>query len=441
MMELFLLITVFISSFSLISSTKTIEPPFIPGKLLITAWNAPSHLCDISFKIKVDVSIFDYVGFPSGHLKNQDIMLFYESQLGIYPHIDSEGNAIHGGVPQLGDLRTHLKKAEEDIQKLIPSDSSRLCIIDWEAWRPLWRRNWGSLSIYKQMSEKFVQENLTNIYPTWKIKTIAEKQFENAAKNFMLRTLQLGQRLKPKCLWGFYLFPNCYNYEYKKENFLYTGRCPKIEPSRNDLLQWMWHESDALYPSIYVELMLKDSPKTVPYVRYRLDESIRVASPPLTEKTKYIFPYVMPVYTETDTFLTESDLIAMVGEPVSLGIDGCIFWTSSQVTVKKDSCLAMRDYMDNVLQPYLTNLTTAAQLCSTILCSGKGRCVRKEHTAPIYLHLPRSFNITPSYEVGEPPKVTGCLLEADARQMRDDFFCKCWEPDCENFSEEQHCIT
>uniref|UniRef100_UPI00358E8432 hyaluronidase-3-like isoform X1 n=2 Tax=Myxine glutinosa TaxID=7769 RepID=UPI00358E8432 len=138
--------------------------------------------------------------------------------------------------------------------------------------------------------------------------------------------------------------------------------------------------------------------------------------------------------------MSQSDLIAMVGEPVALGIDGCIFWTSSDITVKKSSCIAMRDYMDNVLQPYLANLTTSALLCSKILCGGKGRCVRKAHTSRTYLHLPKSFTVTPSNVVGEKPKVVGCLLKEDSVRMRDDFTCKCWEANCEVYSGQELCV-
>ena len=40
---------------------------------------------------------------------------------------------------------------------------------------------------------------------------IARVEFETAAREFMEETLLLVQKLRPKSLWGFYGFPNCYN--------------------------------------------------------------------------------------------------------------------------------------------------------------------------------------------------------------------------------------
>ncbi|VDK85284.1 unnamed protein product [Cylicostephanus goldi] len=49
---------------------------------------------------------------------------------------------VNGGLPQKCDLRTHLKKAREDIEKRIPDENfSGLAIIDFERWRPLFSEN------------------------------------------------------------------------------------------------------------------------------------------------------------------------------------------------------------------------------------------------------------------------------------------------------------
>ena len=41
-------------------------------------------------------------------------------------------------------------KVEEDIQRVIPDpDFQGIGVIDWEIWRPVFDRNWDTLSIYR----------------------------------------------------------------------------------------------------------------------------------------------------------------------------------------------------------------------------------------------------------------------------------------------------
>lgn len=62
--------------------------------------------------------------------------------------------------------------------------------------------------------------------PLDKVRDMARIQFKQAAQNFMEKTLQLGLGLRPNHLWGFYLFPDCYNSRGSESG--YMGRC--LEP-------------------------------------------------------------------------------------------------------------------------------------------------------------------------------------------------------------------
>lgn len=73
-----------------------------------------------------------------------------------------------------------------------------------------------------------------------------------AARNFMSGMLAVGRAMRPNYLWGFYLFPNCYNYGWEKPD--YTGRCSKKVRRQNDELLWLWESSTALYPSVYLQV-------------------------------------------------------------------------------------------------------------------------------------------------------------------------------------------
>lgn len=51
-------------------------------------------------------------------------------------------------------------------------------------------------------------------------------------------------------------FPECYNYDFKSPN--YTGQCPPNIRAQNDQLRWLWAQSCALYPSIYLPAALEN---------------------------------------------------------------------------------------------------------------------------------------------------------------------------------------
>ena len=99
---------------------------------------------------------------------------------------------------------------KKDIIKKIPDPHYRgLAIIDWEGWRPMWHRNFDSKLIYQSRSIDIVQEK----HPEWSMaKQIeeAKRQFERSAHIFMESSIKLARQLRPKGLWGFYGFPDCY---------------------------------------------------------------------------------------------------------------------------------------------------------------------------------------------------------------------------------------
>lgn len=61
-------------------------------------------------------------------------------------------------------------------------------------------------------------------------------------------------------------------------------------------------------------------------------------------------------------------------------------WYPSSVSQRE--CQDLAEFVREVLGPYSSNVTAAAQLCSASLCQGKGRCVRQNPDSSAYLHLP-----------------------------------------------------
>lgn len=50
----------------------------------------------------------------------------------------------------------------------------------------------------------------------------------------------------------------------------YTGRCHPGTRGQNDHLSWLWSQSTALYPSIYLPQRLAGSSRAALMVRYRI---------------------------------------------------------------------------------------------------------------------------------------------------------------------------
>ncbi|XP_037693681.1 hyaluronidase PH-20-like [Choloepus didactylus] len=399
-------------------------PPLVPNVPFILAWNAPTELCDKKFNVLLDLSLFPLIGSPRKDADRHDIALFYADRLGYYPHINEVTGAIeNGGIPQKGSLEGHLHKAANDIAQNVPTGNMGLAVIDWENWRPTWARNWKPKDIYKNMSIDLVmQKNPQLSYA--EASKIAKEEFENTGKRFMLDTLKLGRSLRPNYLWGYYLFPDCYNHNYNKPD--YTGNCFDLEKKRNDDLDWLWRESTALFPSIYLNRHLHTSPLAVLFARNRVQEAIRVSEAPNPQSPVPVFVYTRPVLTDiSSSYLTKDDLVSTIGESVALGASGTIIWGSLNLTSSKQSCTILDNYMKTTLNPYLINVTLAAKMCSQVLCREQGVCVRKDWNSNDYLHLnPMNFAI----QIGKDGKFTvqGKPTLADLQQFSEKFHCSCY---------------
>ena len=187
-------------------------------------------------------------------------------------------------------LKEHLEKADQDINYYIPAeDFNGLAVIDWEYWRPQWARNWNTKDVYRQKSRKLISDMQENVSAT-DIEYLAKATFEESAKAFMKETIELGIKSRPKGLWGYYLYPDCHNYNVYAPN--YTGSCPEEEVLRNNELSWLWNSSAALYPSIGVRKSLEDNENILRFSRFRVHESLRIS-------TMTSHDYALPIFVYT----------------------------------------------------------------------------------------------------------------------------------------------
>uniref|UniRef100_A0A3B4FU74 Hyaluronidase n=1 Tax=Pundamilia nyererei TaxID=303518 RepID=A0A3B4FU74_9CICH len=373
-----------IGSITLALALPPTEPPLINDHSFVAIWNAPVEHCK-RLHIPLDTAAFQSVTTPAA-VPGQFLTIFYEDRLGHYPRADSVKHKLYsGGVPQNGNLTEHLARAQKQIDHYISQDSSPgLAVIDWESWRPLWDQNWGSKRIYQKLSISHTLQMLPFL-SLEQILKLAKKQFQRAGRHFMEKTISLGTGERPNRRWGFYLFPDCYNYGWNKLG--YTGECSHKTHKQNNQMLWLWERSTALFPSVYLHQNLRNSPQAALFVRNRVLEALRVAALPKRPYVMPVYVYCRPLVCVKITFMhiihfifmiTINNLISTIGESAALGASGVIIWGGA-------SCDALSKYLRSTLNPYIANVTAAAKLCSEVLCQGKGRCVRKSNNSRHYL--------------------------------------------------------
>lgn len=135
----------------------------------------------------------------------------------------------NGGLPQNGSIADHMNVFRKHINELIPDvRNDGLAIIDFESWRPIFRQNFGVLRPYKDLTLEMEKQR----HPGWshhRIHSEATKNFEEAARIFMERSLETARSMRPLAKWGYYGLPNCYNG--RGDNI---ENCPREVPQEND---------------------------------------------------------------------------------------------------------------------------------------------------------------------------------------------------------------
>lgn len=144
-------------------------------------------------------------------------------------------------------MELHLRQLEIDIDRFIPNKTyDGIAVIDFECWRPTFRQNFGDLKVYKDLTLLEV----TKKHPKWsreQIEAQGKTIFENAAINFVNRTILRARKLRPFAKWGFYGFPHCFN---RYRDYSQLERCAEQVEAENNKLLFMY--PTAIYPSVYI---------------------------------------------------------------------------------------------------------------------------------------------------------------------------------------------
>ncbi|EYC45013.1 hypothetical protein Y032_0442g1536 [Ancylostoma ceylanicum] len=267
--------------------------------------------------------------------------------------------------------------------------------------------------VFQNESIKLATKKYSNESDPTRLKQLAEKDYNEAARDFFIKTIKKARDLRPHAKWGFYGFPYC-NYDAGSKG---EYRCKDNYQEWNDRMMFIFNESRALYPSIYLgfnassEQRFRYVQNCEPFLccrnfgrhctyelatssiswaghsdaRKKLHEPIAQPNIYAVEKTNStnlkskkqeklkqnkailkearriseMFKPPLPIYAYTkieydpleklNDFYNDSDLCTTLKQPADLGIDGVVLWSSS--ANMKDRCQYIESIMDTKIGP------------------------------------------------------------------------------------------
>jgi len=210
-------------------------------------WNVPSANCGfLNLTKKYGITANTNETFKPG----DEIVIFYDHEFGQIPFYDKKSNEYRfGGIPQFGRWEDHIQQLKKDVERLIPDeDFQGLAILDWEEWRPRWATMWrGSTKFwpYQDLSIRKAQRDHPRARKNLRLAEIwASLEWDQAANKWLRDTLNVCKQLRPKANWGYYHFPDCFQYKDKD--------CKEIAIDTHDYqYAWMWKYQDAYFPCGY----------------------------------------------------------------------------------------------------------------------------------------------------------------------------------------------
>jgi hyaluronoglucosaminidase len=261
----------------------------------------------------------DFAGVPI----RRDAVMFYEHQFGLYPRIWVPPNnpAViyndNGSIPQRTDWPAHLAKARQDIARMIPDPNwEGDAILDFEAWDPVWNLlNWRM----KEESRRHVRARFPGLTMA-QVEARAKQEFEAAAIDFMVRTIQFCKQERPRAKWGYFGYPYVH-----------------LDPYRATHHQRIFDECTAFYPDIYTTDYGGTDPSVRPETGRRLASvweqgaRTKLGIARQIAGTRPVYAVIWTRYHDMNRFyagqfINDLDLRNAITVPRSAGADGSVFW-------------------------------------------------------------------------------------------------------------------
>lgn len=95
-------------------------------------------------------------------------------------------------------------------------------------------------------------------------------------------------------------------------------------------------------------------------------------------------------------------------------------------TTLQDSCFDAQHHLEQVMNRYIVNVSTATRLCGDALYQGQGRCIRKHWDDDVFLHLHSCHYQIKQQHRGGPLTVSGGLSQDDINLFDKNFDCMCY---------------
>ncbi|KXJ72821.1 hypothetical protein RP20_CCG017190 [Aedes albopictus] len=132
----------------------------------------------------------------------------------------------------------------------------------------------------------------------------ATRRFESTGREFMAQTLLLAKQLRPRAAWGYYAFPYCFNMNGGSTSNGQKEDCSAEVQRENDRIQWLFDDSDIIFPSVYLREKLGAGDR-IKLIRGRVKEAVRMARRANVQPKPRVLTYIRYVYTDSIKYLTE----------------------------------------------------------------------------------------------------------------------------------------
>lgn len=291
----------------------------------------------------------------------------------------------NGGVPQAANLTLHLDQVRTNVAASIPDpDWAGLASFDFESWTPIFDDNNQTIEWHNVRTQNYSKQIVRAKHKDWteqQIEVAAKSEFETAATDMMVKTLNAASALRPRAHFGFYGMP------YGSFAPTPTNRAQALRDAKQ--MQPIWEASGALYPCIYMGVGGGRGPEppkaTAAAVRlFRVNATVEVglaAARMVSGTRKPVYPFGWEMYQSGGigaSLLDPVDLMNNLLAPYNAGADGVIVWGSvgffPPPHVAGPTLPQYFEYIRDHTGPMVKAFEKKVKACATKQCSGHGRC-------------------------------------------------------------------